>query len=318
MANGSELAPIERRADLSAEEFFRSYVGKRPVVLAGLVANWPAVTSWTPEYWISKWGRSPVKVKRGNVADSDYVEMSMGDYVQAIHATQAPSPDIYLHNFPLLHTYARLLRDVQPFPTRYLPNWYRDDWWRPMQFFYGPTDSRTPLHFDGYGTHGFLFQVTGSKRIIFIDPRDRSRCAMTKFFWSVIDAENPDLAAYPDFASVARRECVTRPGDLVYWPPWTLHQVRNLEPSSSFSLEWHDRRSVARSLAVIDNQHPMRMLRLNVAHALGLWCKIPKRLTYPAYRFYFDSPRKRVTGVPDLAHGGSPISSATSVRPTPR
>jgi hypothetical protein len=171
----------------------------------------------------------------------------------------------------------------------------RRDWWRPMQFFYGPADSGTSLHFDSFGTHGYLFQITGRKQIIFIDQRDRARCHMTRFFWSAVDAEAPDLARWPDFAGVQRWRWISRPGDLVYWPPWTLHQVRNLEAASSFSLEWHDRTSVVKSFMRLHNPTASRMLRPNLPHLAGLWLGIPPRLLYPFYRFYFDKPGKRPT-----------------------
>ena len=288
-----ELLSVERRSDLTPAEFFASYCGKRPVVMAGLISQWPAVSAWQPEYWQSHWGALPVRVKHGDVRRSTYVEMTFGEYVTSLREDGAtkPSRDSYLHNYALLHRIPELLRYVQPFPADFLPAWYENDWWRPMQFFFGPRDSVTPLHFDGYGTHGFLFQVTGRKRILLVDAKDRSKCYMTKFFWSPVDAENPDLRAYPRFADVVITECVTRPGDLVYWPPWTLHQVRNLEIASSFSLEWHDRSSVVKALLLTDRKAPSRMLRLNVAHALGLWLHVPKRFLYPIDRFYFDSAK---------------------------
>ena len=48
---GARAGGIERRAGLSREEFLeRYYAANRPVILTGEMADWPALTRWTPDY----------------------------------------------------------------------------------------------------------------------------------------------------------------------------------------------------------------------------------------------------------------------------
>ena len=56
-------ADIERRRDVSAEEFLDEYYSANlPVILEDVSERWPARTLWTPDYLLEKLGDEEVEV----------------------------------------------------------------------------------------------------------------------------------------------------------------------------------------------------------------------------------------------------------------
>ena len=107
----------------------------------------------------------------------------------------------------------------------------------------GPEGTVTPLHFDWH--ENVLCQLIGSKLVLLceggIEPDAREAfypCDGVPNA-SRVDAEAPDLAAFPLFARVKRRVCVLSPGQALFIPRGVWHYVRSLTPSVSASF-WFD------------------------------------------------------------------------------
>ncbi|MEO8077652.1 MAG: cupin-like domain-containing protein, partial [Acidobacteriota bacterium] len=59
--------PVERRRNLSPEQFRREYfMTGKPVVLEGIAAEWPAVKKWTFEYLLERCGQEEIDVLDGH------------------------------------------------------------------------------------------------------------------------------------------------------------------------------------------------------------------------------------------------------------
>ena len=100
----SGLRTIERCAAPSREEFRdRYYAANRPVILTGLMSDWPAMTRWTPEYLRRAAGDQIVEVMTGRDADPKYElngrahsrEMRFGGYIDMVHSGRVTN-DYYL------------------------------------------------------------------------------------------------------------------------------------------------------------------------------------------------------------------------------
>jgi hypothetical protein len=283
------LSSVAEEHDPSPARFVQLYRGKTPVVLRGLVARWPAVERWTSAYLERKLGDSTIRVKRGDVVARDYERMTFGEFLVRLNGEHPL--EHYFHNFPLLQKFPDLRADVDPFPSEWFPRWYSEDWWMHSQFFMGPSTTRTPLHFDSHGTHGWIFQLQGRKRVIFVSAEDARRCPTTDFFWSRIDVDDPRFEELTGGAQ--RTECTLEAGDALYWPPWTMHHVVNPELSMSLSLEWHTLPSAVTSLFTTVRHSRWKETRFNIAHAVGLATGLPIPVLFRVYGQYFDSPRKR-------------------------
>jgi hypothetical protein len=287
---------IDRRTGLTPEAFHREYVTPgRPVVLSGALSAWPAIQRWSPSYFRERCPDLRVRVKDGYIAQRKVTEMRLADYLDLLEADEAerqkdpeasrpPAP--YLHDFPLLSLKPDLIADLEPFPREHFSGLYRPKWWEFTQFFLGPANSFTPLHFDCLETQNLSFQVYGQKRWILIPPSEREHCYIYDWRWSKVDADAPDLTAYPAFAKANPMECTIGPGDLLYVPPGTLHQVRGLSVSISFNIDWHTRASALKGVLALARGMPLTNVRYNAAAALGLCLGLPSDAIMPIYRSY--------------------------------
>jgi len=287
-----EVAQLDPRSPSCGSTFLRRYVGPRvPVLLQGLVGRWPALERWTPAYFRSIGAGVRVKVKLGDVAEGVQQPVSLSDYagrLERYEDGQESSRPPYLHDVPLLHWMPELLADVDPFPTELLPPWYRARWWSFVQYFMGPTGASTPLHFDTLLTHNLFFHVVGRKRFTLISPSDHDRCYLRDWRWSDVDAEAPDLARFPRLRSVRRQQVIVEPGDVLYLPPGTLHQVTSLSFTASFNIDWHTPHSAAWGMTTVLRGAPPRNLYYNALAFLGVALGVPYDVIFPLYRSYLD------------------------------
>ena len=111
----------------------------------------------------------------------------------------------------------------------------------------GPAGTVTPLHFDWHDN--LLCQLLGAKLVLLCRAVDAppeggdDGAAVCESMYpcdgvpnaSRVDAEAPDLSAFPRFAGVERLACVLRPGEALFVPRGVWHYARSLSPSLSVS-----------------------------------------------------------------------------------
>jgi hypothetical protein len=275
---------IDRVDRLSAADFNRHYLGRQAVLFTEQTGAWRGLTKWTHAYLKGIKCSRPVKIRPPRESHlaatrvTQYVEMNEYVHMMETHEEGVKNGSIsrsafppYLHDTPLIKYAPELVRDFPNFPSDYLPEWYRDNWPELALFFIGPAKGLTPLHFDSCGTHNLFFQLTGTKRFIIVPAGSGSCCYRMNWHWSPIDAENPDYRKYPRYSEADAVECVIGPGEILYMPPRTWHQVRIIEPSISFNIDWHTPTSALRGVAAVFKGMPVRNAILyNVPQAVGL------------------------------------------------
>jgi len=78
------------------------------------------------------------------------------------------------------------------------------------------------------------------------------------------------------------------PGDVLYIPPKTLHQVHGLSASISFNIDWHTpKSSLEGSLSFLQGA-PARNIYYNFLIFLGLSIKIPSETIFKYYKTYLN------------------------------
>ncbi|MDQ3265840.1 MAG: cupin-like domain-containing protein [Myxococcota bacterium] len=289
----SAFPSVERRPLLTRQEFYGEYVEPgRPVILTGAISRWPALERWSPEYFRQQAGGMRVRVKDGYIARRRTMEMTLGEYLDVIEAhargPEDAEPAPYLHDLPLLSAAPGLVGDAEPFPRELFPRMYRRRWWDFTQFFLAPRGSFTPLHFDCLETHNLFFQVQGSKHWILIDRRDAPYCYLHDWRWSEVNAAAPDHERHPLFRHARPTECTLGPGEVLYVPPGTLHQVRGLGVSISFNIDWHTAQSAVQGVLAARRGMPLTNVRYNLALAVGLCAGLPAEAVMPFYRSYLN------------------------------
>jgi hypothetical protein len=121
-----------------------------------------------------------------------------------------------------------------------------------------------------------------------VDRKERDNCYIYKWRWSKVDAEQPDFKKYPRFRNAKVLEALIGPGDILYMPPGTLHQVRGLSQSISFNIDWQTRKTAVRGATKIFAGMPATNAFYNAVAAIGLWTGVPSKVLYPLYRSYLD------------------------------
>jgi hypothetical protein len=232
---------IERRCKLNAEEFFRDYYSaNKPVVITDLVQQWPAYSKW----------------------NLDYLKREYGDFEVEIQAHRKSDPvyEVFLKGHNIKMTFKEFLdRCVQPAPSNefYLtandrvldnPNFVGllDDFW-PSEGMFNPVNRTgkqflwigsagvvSPLHRDRLNV--FMSQIIGRKKVIMIDSAQTHLMYNFESFFSEVDAENPNLAKFPEFGHARPLEIVLEAGEALFIPVGWWHHIRALEFSVNVSL----------------------------------------------------------------------------------
>lgn len=237
-ADGSLHYPeVDRRSGLSLKEFIREYrrPGK-PVVLTDAIDDWKARTTWTFDFFKSRYGQRPVlvyKYRGEKYRHNDSRQMKLGDYIDGIvHSDWEGFPYYIRDNWKMLVELPELTADYK-FPKYFfdwfqlLPSFMRLPYPR---IFIGPKGAVTPLHVDIWGTHAWLSQLVGRKRWILYPPNQKPLLYDYK-----VEPDRPDFKRYPLFEQARGVECTIGPGETVYVPGNWSHWVVSLEAGISLS-----------------------------------------------------------------------------------
>jgi LPS sulfotransferase NodH len=233
----SRANAVERRGQLSRNEFRDSYyASNRPVIIDGSLANWTALTSWTPDYLARIAGQSLIEVMTGRDADPRYEmnanrhrsEMRFGAYIDMVYSGKVTN-DYYMtaNNvfFQRAQTQA-LLNDLTPLPQDYLKPTVDG---RHCFLWFGPAGTVTPLHHDAMNI--LMAQVVGRKRFRIIAPQHWQCLYNNVGVFSDVDCEAPDLGRHPKFRHAEVAEIVLEPGQALFMPVGWWHQARALDVS---------------------------------------------------------------------------------------
>ena len=233
-----KLRTIERRSNLTREEFFEQYyAANRPVILQGCLQDWKAMTRWTPQYLKATCGNVMVAISANRDEHADY-ESNAGkhrqnilfsEYVDHVHSGTETN-NIYLtarDDFFKNPDVAPLLADIEPF-TEYLTD--RKD---AVNMWYGPKGTYTPLHHDLMNI--FMAQVSGRKQVRLIPSTEMDLVYNEEGVYSPVDGRNPDYVKFPKFREISAMEFVLEPGEVLFVPVGWWHDVRALEASITVS-----------------------------------------------------------------------------------
>ena len=235
--NQRDYGTVPRISAKEVDNYLNNYLAaNRPVVITGLVDDWPALNSWNAEQLIERMGCHPVEYTRYIVRDNRHVatqvNASFGEFVKlALH--ESCEEPVYWTAYNQDDTTSPLLRELKS-DIRYPEDYCVDTPGMRTFFWVGPAATRSGLHFDPYNV--LFVQVQGSKRFLLYPPQDIPKAYLENDFFSQVDAEAPDLARFPKFSETQAMTVEVGPGETLLLPVGWLHQVRSLTPSISVSL----------------------------------------------------------------------------------
>lgn len=237
--------PVERRANVSAHEFFESYyASQRPVILTDVADKWPALELWArPEYFAERFGDTELSVCMGREGDphcdrhfEKYLRtMTMRAYAAWVASVGETNDGYLISNNRLLENEAfdALLADIIP-PEAYVdPLRFRTF----MSFWFGPKGTFTPLHHDG---NNILFcQVAGRKEFFLVSPWETELIHRAEGYYAHKTVPFGMVGEGPrppdDAFSWPAERIVLHPGEALFLPVGWWHQVRALDLSVSIS-----------------------------------------------------------------------------------
>jgi hypothetical protein len=223
---------IPRRHKLARLEFLvEYYCANRPVIITGMMDDWPALSKWDLDYFAGCFGDREVEVQMGRNASPQYeinadqfvTRIRFGDFLQQVRSADETN-DFYLtahndsHNRRAL---SELWEDIVQ-----VPEYLRAD--QPGGFFWmGPPGTITPFHHDL--TNNFMAQVIGRKRLKIVPSWDLSLMNNFHHCFCMVEGRELPAAPHPSFEQPQILECTLHPGEILFLPVGCLHFVQGLD-----------------------------------------------------------------------------------------
>lgn len=226
------VSAVERRPDLTPEEFRRDYRAKGiPVIIENRAGSWPLATRWSFDSFRQRYGTQTIKLvqEEGAAGEHELVdgrefseELPFGAFLD--HVAQGGGK--YMRFSPLVEQFPELLDD---FDHEFFRSMAGNNWGLTYQLFVGGSGTTTPLHNDM--TPFFYVNVCGIKRwtlihnryVAIMNPGPNGR----SINHSKARLDFSNLDEFPGFDRIDRMEAVLQPGDVLYNPSWMWHWVRN-------------------------------------------------------------------------------------------
>jgi hypothetical protein len=242
---------IERISPPSLAVFRREYQApRRPVILTGLMEDWPA-RRWSLDYLRSRFGERQVTAVRtagGQVVHGaregiPYDTIKFGDYLDML---EGEAPPTHYMVFPVSEVLPELMREFV------LPDYCRDAPWFRARFWLSAANTSSPLHRDP--PDNLFAQILGRKRFVLLAPGETENLYPYRI-WSGLpdfaraDAERPDYARFPRLRRARPVTCEVGAGEVLYLPRYWWHQVTSVERSASVNLWWAEGVRAALALA---------------------------------------------------------------------
>lgn len=227
---------VERKADLSLEEFHHEYDAKKPVLISGLADTWSATHEWTPDRLMIDYGD---KVFRISQRSSKKASMKFKDYVSYSQIQHDEDP-LYIFDDKFGEVAPGLLKDYS------VPHLFQEDWFDVLQrdkrppyrwLIIGPERSGASWHVDPALTSAWNTLLCGRKRWALYPP-GRVPLGVTVH----VNEDDGDVSIdtptslqwwldfYPLLADEEKPiECTQLPGETIYVPSGWWHCVLNLE-----------------------------------------------------------------------------------------
>jgi hypothetical protein len=252
-------SPIPRIRAPSYEEFVGRYLyPHQPVVIEGAIDQWRALRDWSPDFFQREFPDVEVSIVPRSGGNSE--KFNMRELIDRVHLSTEENQAPYLRNEVVALKFPRLLSDFAPLPSYAAPNWLSERYLlKPLQrefnrgalmeLFIGGKGAGFPrLHYDYLGTHAFLIQIYGEKRVIFFAP-DQTRYLYPDpaggTYSLIQDPTQADLAQFPLFPHAQLMETTLGPGDMLLVPTMWWHTTKMSGPSISLSFNllngsnWH-------------------------------------------------------------------------------
>jgi hypothetical protein len=230
---------VDRRHKLRRDDFLCNYYStNRPVIITGMMDDWPAMTKWNLDFFNDRFGDREIEVQMGRNAGANY-EIEREKYLSRIKfsafidmvRSATGTNDFYLtanNNSSNKQALPELWDDVVQIPE------YLDGRDRFGGFFwFGPPGTITPFHHDL--TNNFMAQVIGRKRVKIAPSWDMPLMQNYYHCYSRVDGRVAPPSPHPGPDAPQILECILNTGEILFLPIGCLHYVEGIDISVTMS-----------------------------------------------------------------------------------
>ncbi len=237
-----EPIQIPRIAPPAKRRFRRDYIlPNKPVVLEGLVDEWPGKARWTPEYYGTAYGDVPVTVARTQKSGALVLDLNDG-----LNYREIPLRDFVAGMQTVASDGDYVIAEIERFPDQFrnelvVPEYCRGAPWLRSKLWFGSKGTVTQMH---RGAPENLYSVvTGCKRFVMYPPADTAAMYPYSVFsklpnFSPVDVEQPDYDRFPRLRDAQPWVVDLRDGDTLFIPRFWWHQVRTVESTIAVNFWW--------------------------------------------------------------------------------
>jgi Cupin-like domain len=228
--------PIERISPPSRADFRKLFIRRsRPVVITGLMKDWPASKLWTPSYFARAYGEVKITTQKstgGKITVDEYSSTTINQCVVPIN-----KGDFEVRSF--------ITTPVSDFPAQLrkqytVPAYCADGKLLRSRIFIAPASAITPLHQDL--PENLFALVNGERRITLFAPLEPvypyPRFSRSPNF-ARAEIENPDYEKFPKLAQAQPYTVDLVSGETLFIPSFWWHHFHTLEPSISINFWWN-------------------------------------------------------------------------------
>jgi len=232
-----EIAGLDRRKNLSQDEFINEYVkNSRPVVLSDAAKDWKAMKKFTPAWFKENYSHIN--------KDINGVTYNMGDFIDMMLTSTAANPAPYPYNFDVKKVFPEFMEDFLPeiiygkidrINHKLMPKQLLQGT-TVYEIFLGGAGSSFPyLHYDALFMHTQITQIYGSKDFVMYPPDQTPYMypfkANPKF--SQVNFHQPDYEKFPLFREASPIEFTLFEGETLLFPSGWWHTTKITEPCIS-------------------------------------------------------------------------------------
>jgi hypothetical protein len=241
-----QIGVIDRVHRPTREQFEGEYLlpGK-PVVLTGVMEDWPALSAWSRAYLSCRAGTRLVTVRSAPAGDFSITPESGPSYLreqmtfaELLATLDAPRPErlYYLQGECLEESLPELLGDIR------VPPYVDQARLTGCRLWFGP-GQRVALHYDM--AHNLLALIRGVKRLTLFDPGQLAFLyhspldgPNSSYPYSRVDLDQPDLARFPEFARARPVEVELHVGEILFMPAFWWHHVVSTGENVAINFWW--------------------------------------------------------------------------------
>ncbi|XP_047341071.1 F-box protein At1g78280 [Impatiens glandulifera] len=227
---------VERKEDISLENFQDEFDGKKPVLLTGLAESWPARHMWTVDKLIKNYGDTTLRISQKSAKK---ISMKFKDYASYMNNQHDEDP-LYIFDDKFGEVAPGLLEDYS------VPHLFKEDYFDVLSLenrpafrwlIIGPERSGASWHVDPALTSAWNTLLCGRKRWALYPP-GRVPLGVTVHVNEEDGDVNIDtppslqwwLDFYPLLADEDKPiECTQLPGETIFVPSGWWHCILNLE-----------------------------------------------------------------------------------------